>query len=340
VLPIEALRELAVRWLAANRGWLLVLDNVTDPADVAPLIARVPEGRYLITSRRATGWHDIAAIPVRLDVLYQPEAEELLTRILTHDQPWDADGAVQLCQEPGYLPLAVSQAAAFIVETGRTPRGYLRLLEDYPAQTYQSAPEGTSAERTIARIWHITLDRLAWDLLRVLAWYAPEGIPRNLLDGLGEPPDLIRSTGQLAAYSMITLDPPTIGMHRLVQAVARTPPNRATRTAAQRTSPGPGRAPLLGLRWQLPIGTTRRPGRPGGCCSPWPAMPIRPPIPSRSLPSFTARRRSASARARSPWPYGASAVPWPTGCGCWGRIIPTRWVRGTISPMSTSRLGI
>ena len=73
VLPLEALREGAVQWLAAHQGWLVILDNVTDPADVAPLLARVPAGRYLITSRRPTGWH-ATAVPVRLDVLDPAEA--------------------------------------------------------------------------------------------------------------------------------------------------------------------------------------------------------------------------------------------------------------------------
>ena len=67
VLPLEALREGAVQWLAAHSGWLVILDNVTDPADVAPLLARAPAGRYLITSRRASGWHG-TAVPVRLRV--------------------------------------------------------------------------------------------------------------------------------------------------------------------------------------------------------------------------------------------------------------------------------
>ena len=40
MLPLEALREGAVQWLAAHSGWLVILDNVTDPADVAPLLAR------------------------------------------------------------------------------------------------------------------------------------------------------------------------------------------------------------------------------------------------------------------------------------------------------------
>ena len=35
VLPLEALREGAVQWLAAHSGWLVILDNVSDPADVA-----------------------------------------------------------------------------------------------------------------------------------------------------------------------------------------------------------------------------------------------------------------------------------------------------------------
>jgi hypothetical protein len=35
VLPLEALREGAVKWLAAHQGWLLILDNASDPADVA-----------------------------------------------------------------------------------------------------------------------------------------------------------------------------------------------------------------------------------------------------------------------------------------------------------------
>ena len=93
---------------------------------------------------------------------------------------------------------------------------------------YQAAPEGGDAARTIARIWHVTLDRLADDalagqVLRILAWYAPEAIPRTLLDGLADPPALLRATGRLAAYSMLTANEGVLAMHRLVQAVTRTP---------------------------------------------------------------------------------------------------------------------
>jgi tetratricopeptide (TPR) repeat protein len=227
VLPLEALREGAVQWLAARQRWLLILDNVTDPADVAPLLARAPAGRYLITSRRASGWHG-TAVPVRLDVLDPAEAQALLSAILTQDRPREADGAAELCAQLGFLPLAIEQAGAYLAQAGATPREYLGLLARYPAAMYQAAAEGGDAARTIARIWHLTLDRLADDplagqVLRVLAWYAPDGIPRTLLDGLADPPAVLRAVGRLAAYSMLTADAGVLAVHRLVQAVTRTP---------------------------------------------------------------------------------------------------------------------
>ena len=47
---------------------------------------------------------------------------------------------------------------------------------------YRAAAEGRDAARTIARIWRVTLDRLADDpvagqVLRMLAWYAPTRSP-------------------------------------------------------------------------------------------------------------------------------------------------------------------
>ena len=93
---------------------------------------------------------------------------------------------------------------------------------------YLAAAEGGDAARTIARIWRVTLDRLADDplagqVLRILAWYAPDGIPRTLLDGLADPPAVLRAVGRLAAYSMLTASVGALAVHRLVQAVARTP---------------------------------------------------------------------------------------------------------------------
>jgi tetratricopeptide (TPR) repeat protein len=235
ILPAEGFRARAVQWLAAHHGWLIVLDNVINPADVAPLLAQASTGRFLITSRRATGWHNFAD-PIRLDVLAPAEALDLLTQIAGAGSD-NLNGAVDLCEELGFLPLAIEQVGAYLAETGITPRDYLELLERYPADMYQASPEGGDASRTIARIWHVTLDRLADEpligqLLRILAWYAPTNIPRALLDGLGSPVAVTRAVGRLSAYNMITVTAEVFGVHRLVQAVARTPePNNPHREA-------------------------------------------------------------------------------------------------------------
>ena len=145
------------------------------------------------------------------------------------DRPRELDGAGELCAELGFLPLAIEQAGAYLAEAGVTPREYLELLADYPAAMYQATAEGGDAARTIARIWRVTLDRLADDplagqVLRILAWYAPDAIPRALLDGLADPPALLqadRPPGRLQHAHRRRQD--VLAMHRLVQAVTRTP---------------------------------------------------------------------------------------------------------------------
>ncbi len=228
LLSMEALRERAVQWLAAHEGWLLVLDNVNDPADIRPLLSRTRGGRFLITSRRTTGW-DHLAVPVPLAPLDRTEALDLLGRILAADPSGGLEGAEELCAELGGLPLALEQAGSYIAETGITARGYLDLLAGHPAGLFTDAAEGTDPARTVARIWHVTFDHFADDpltgtVLRTLAWFAPDHLPRHLLDGLAEPSQITRSIGRLVAHGLVTAHAgtATLSVHRLVGALART----------------------------------------------------------------------------------------------------------------------
>ncbi|MEV4274557.1 tetratricopeptide repeat protein [Actinoplanes xinjiangensis] len=224
VLPSTELRERAIGWLATHRDWLLILDDVTRPDDVTALVARLPAGRVVVTSRRGTGWGDTPTL--RLDVLVPEESAALLTGILGDGA--DAADVAAVGAELGHLPLAVEQAGAYMAQTGVRARDYLRLLAEHPADLYRDGEEGRAAERTIARVWRVTLDALGDEplpglVLRVLAWFGPEAAPRGLLGGLGAEPEVIRATGRLAAYSMVGLSGGTVTTHRLVQGVSRTP---------------------------------------------------------------------------------------------------------------------
>ncbi|WP_432080483.1 AAA family ATPase [Streptomyces sp. WAC 04229] len=224
-LSREALREGALRWLAEHEGWLLVLDNVSSPADVRPLLERATGGRYLITTRRATGWHGVAET-LSLDVLPEAEAVELFQRVRPGDDP---EEVARLCQDLGCLPLAVEQAAAYCAEAGVSAGGYRELLAAYPEELFATAAQDADPARTVARVWRVSLDRLADTplasvILGVIAWWAPEDIPRAYLDDLGSPVEVAGAIGRLAAHSLVTLRDggETLSVHRLVQAVART----------------------------------------------------------------------------------------------------------------------
>ncbi|MEU7530066.1 tetratricopeptide repeat protein [Saccharothrix sp. NPDC042600] len=237
-LPVEQRVELAVRWLASHDGWLLVLDNLTGPRDAAGVLERVRTGTVVITSRQVGGWRGVRTVP--LDVLTAEEAADLVARVVAAEWPGaDLTGVDRLCAELGQLPLAVEQAAAYLAQARITPEAYLDLLAGFPARMFAATAEGGDAQRAVARIWRVTLDRLAdtpaaGRLLRVLSWYAPDDIPRDLLAAALPDlpaPDLVDALGRLAAYGMITLTAGGVTVHRLVQAVTRTPdptdPHRA-----------------------------------------------------------------------------------------------------------------
>ncbi len=211
-LSVEQLAERGLQWLSTHSGWLVVLDNVNDPADIAEVLARARTGRILITSRLSSGWQPGTTV-VALDVLDPADAVTLLTSTITATRPRNLDGAAELCAALGFLPLAIEQSASYLAQSpATTPRAYLRLLSDYPAAMYARMAVGTAPERTLARVWRVTFDRIAQvepfavDLLLSLAWYAPDAIPAVLVDGSEpeDPPTVDAAVGVLAAYSMIS----------------------------------------------------------------------------------------------------------------------------------------
>jgi hypothetical protein len=220
----------AISWLQSHTGWLIVFDDAESPHSLAPVLGTLAGGRHLITSRRATGWHRVGR-PLPLAVLPADAAADMLMRIV--DPGDDADRAVfeRLAVELGFLPLALEQAAAYIQHRQVAPAAYLDRLRRYPARMFAASglSDESDRQRTIARIWQLSLEAiegeepLAGEILRTFAWFAPDPIPRDLAYRVREDDPLAvdDALALLHAYSMITLTPETVAIHRLVQAVAR-----------------------------------------------------------------------------------------------------------------------
>ncbi|WP_170316796.1 NB-ARC domain-containing protein [Acrocarpospora corrugata] len=240
----------ALSWMATHPGWLLVLDNVEQVGDVEPYLGRLRGGQVLLTTRRDIGWRDAGCTAIDLGVLAREPAVELLADLIgaRTGEAVDLADLADLADELGHLPLALTQAGAFVARTpGMTVARYRGPLRTSPARLYGMTAPGRDPQRVVARVWTLTRDRiaeqvaLAPSLLALLAYYAPDQLPVDVLHHLPDADELRigAALGLLASYSVITLTGDAVSVHRLVQAV--TLADLTPRPAERSPAPG-GRA--------------------------------------------------------------------------------------------------
>ena len=165
--------------------WLLIFDNAEDAEDLAHWLP-AGSGHVLITSR-AHRWGEIAA-PIQVDVLDRSESIAILRDRVTGLSEADADRVAQVL---GDLPLAVAQAAGYMVDTGMRDDEYISLIGARAAEILdQGQPPSyrpLSHDRSLAAVTRLAVDRLreedpaASDLAQVCAFMAPEPIPVECL---------------------------------------------------------------------------------------------------------------------------------------------------------------
>jgi tetratricopeptide (TPR) repeat protein len=121
----EATAGRLVRWLAeAGWRWMVVFDDLRDPADMDGLWPGGAAGTVLVTTRNpaiADERDGVVVVPV--GVFSRREALAYLVACLRAD-PDQRLGAIDLADDLGYEPLALAQAAAGIRYTSRSCRDY------------------------------------------------------------------------------------------------------------------------------------------------------------------------------------------------------------------------
>ncbi|WP_369270727.1 FxSxx-COOH system tetratricopeptide repeat protein [Streptomyces sp. R11] len=164
--------------------WLLILDNVEHVNDLSDLLVSSKSGHILATSQRSEGWERYAEI-VDVGVFTRAESVLHLKRRLTECSTKEAD---EVAAALGDLPLAVEHAAAVLKESGLQTREYVKLLERQPsADTPDLGPENRVLD--VSQTWKVAIDQLdknfppAAQLLKLAAWFSPEPISMNLLQG-------------------------------------------------------------------------------------------------------------------------------------------------------------
>jgi tetratricopeptide (TPR) repeat protein len=180
-----------LRWLKENSGWLLILDNVdTDEArqEIQTLLKPgLGAGAVLVTGRNAHYANHISVLP--LGVLDTPAATEYLLQATEGERqisPTDPADAEALAVAMGGLSLALEQAAAFISAKSIGFAEYLaRWREGEEKVRAYYDPDKMQYPRSMLVTWDTTfaqLDPAARRLLNILSWFAPEPIPRGVLE--------------------------------------------------------------------------------------------------------------------------------------------------------------
>ena len=245
------------QWLEQQEQWLLIFDNADTPTLLKRYVPRnaTGKGHVLLTSRVQV--FDMLGIarPMEVQEMRPEEAVAFLLKRTGRDEPESQERTAgeQLAKELGYLPLALEQSSAYMLEKHSRFQDYLASYRRQRLALLNKAqPKATDYPESVATTWAINFREVekepaAADVLRLSAFLGPDHIPLELLtlgaSHLGpvlsevlaratdDPLVLDETLEPLTRYSLIhrDVDTQTYSLHRLVQEVVKDKMDAATR---------------------------------------------------------------------------------------------------------------
>jgi len=246
--------QLVYDWLKDedSGNWLFIVDNADDASmfygsksddhsgekdnskSYARYLPNGPRGLVLVTTRDRRVGERLSGRqrPIDITPMTATDSKELLRSKMSEEHWCEAD-AMMLVQELSYLPLAITQAAAFISENNLTVSEYLETLfagdedvKELLSEHLEDSRRDLGTENSVMRTWKLSFDQIS------------KGVPRaaeilslmSVLDYHAAPLTLLRkdkdtetgfrtALGALQAFSLITAGrgKDAVGkMHRLV----------------------------------------------------------------------------------------------------------------------------
>ena len=240
----ESCESVAAQFLSflgeTSHSWLVVLDDLADPANLDGLWPAGPAGRVLVTSA------DAAAVPsgmraVPVGPFSLREASGYLSGRLSAD-PDKRHGAIELAQDLDLEPVALVQASAVIANSPLSCREY---RAHFVRRREQLAESSSARPSAAAATWTFSFgraDQLApggsGQLLALVALLDGHGIPLTVLaapaagdflaGGGGAPASTEHARAALAALEQVGLltvepvtEPPMVRINPVLQAALR-----------------------------------------------------------------------------------------------------------------------
>ncbi len=256
----EAAATRMLAWLArTERTWLVVLDDVIDPAALRGLWPAGAAGRVIVTCRQnadLTGLGQLGARICRVGPFSPREALSYLASRLSDDTDQRAE-ALDLAADLGWQPLPLGLASSTMIGTTVSCRDYRQRFAARKTELLGRLPAEQITPVEIA--WSLALDRadqrppagLARPVLTLLTLLDPAGVPARMLTthsvcssiALPGPQPLVTeqqiwaALASLAMVGMVEVEQPgraaQVSMHPLLQtAGARLIPGKVLEAAA------------------------------------------------------------------------------------------------------------
>ena len=258
--PKVNILQLVSGWLSSHmrEPWLLIYDSADDKELFLPnplplgdertppllyYLPQAPNGSTLITTRDKRVAVDISCDDGLIEILpmTESEAKELLSkRLIPENSGLKNLNSDELCKALEYLPLAITQAAAFISKNGITVDKYLEVFHSSDSEMQNLLSKETHDRRrnlqdfgvadSVIRAWKVTFDQIikqdfrASEILSLMAVLDGQRVPEMLLTQFDtNHTDFIEAVGTLKAFSFISeeIGAATFIIHRLVQVSTR-----------------------------------------------------------------------------------------------------------------------
>ncbi len=206
-----------------EKPWLLIYDNVDQKTDLDQLTPKADTHSHILITSRVDNWVGVAE---KIDLGLFSE-EEAIAFLLKLTGSTDRDGAKELAEVLGYLPLALEQAAAWCRATGFAD--YLKTYQSF----WKKKPQDATYPESVWNTFNLAFEKVLPTcpdipkLLGPVAYLAPDEIPLDIFPEeylpIDERVEIVTVLSDVSLVKTVALPDGTQGLslHRLVQEIIR-----------------------------------------------------------------------------------------------------------------------
>jgi len=235
MMELDKQIALVQHWLSQHEGWLLVLDNVEPEVNWRAIWLDTMRGQVLLTSRASV--IDEGVHSLDLDKMSVDDSRDMILRRVLKKQSLrnvdaaDKDAAQALAILLDGLPLALSQACAYIQQTKCGIAAYVQLYEaeGYKLMRQRGKVSEHEHPEPVATTWKLSYQKLqaenpaTIELLKLCAFLDADEIPEEIFSQEYESLAFNDMLGSIQNFSLLQrkTENKMLSMHRLVQADIR-----------------------------------------------------------------------------------------------------------------------